>query len=128
MWLATVIHEIAMEMNITHFWKMSPYGVKRYHYKKLIGIREFLEKLAQNISNNHISPDTGTPAKNIPPLDEVDGGDTFSTCRALHFSSCIYLSAAASTISNITRYSDSSISMGSHNLAKREESREGGGI
>ena len=68
-----------MVMNITNFWKLFCYGVKRDHYKKLIGIREFSEQLAQDCFNNNFSPDRGTPAKNIPPLDEVDNGDKVST-------------------------------------------------
>ena len=53
--------------------------------------------------------DSGTPAKNIPPLAEVDDGDTVTTCRAIHFSSCIYPSVAASTISDIILNSASSM-------------------
>ena len=76
--------------------------VKRDHYEKLIGIREFSERLAQDCFNNTFSPDRGTPPKNIPPLDEVNDGDKFSTCRALQFSSCISPSAAIITIYNMT--------------------------
>ena len=86
--------------------------VKRYHYDKLSGIKEFLERLAQDCFNNNFSPKTGTLAKNIPPLDEVNGGETVFTRRALHFSSCISPSAAARTISGITKYSSSLISIG----------------
>ena len=98
-------------MNITNFWKLFRYGVKRDHYDKLIGIREFLERLAQDCFNNKFSSDTGTPEKNIPPLYEVDDGDTVSTCRALQFSSCISPSAAVSTISDMTLNSASTISI-----------------
>ena len=77
---------VAMGMTITNCWKMFHCGVKRDHYDKLIGIRELSERIAQDCFNNHFSPDSGTPAKNIPPLDEVDDGDTVSTCHALHFS------------------------------------------
>ena len=59
---------VYMGMNITNFWKIFRYGVKIDHYEKLIGIREFLERLALDFSNNHFSTDTGTPEKNIPPL------------------------------------------------------------
>ena len=34
---------VAMGMTIANFWKIFHYGVKRYHYKKLIGFRELLE-------------------------------------------------------------------------------------
>ena len=110
-----------MGMTITNFWKLFHYGVKRNHYDKLICIIEFLERLAQDCFNNPFSPDSGTPAKNISPLDEVHGGDTVSTYCALHSSSCISTSASASTISNITLNSASEISIGSHNIAEREE-------
>ena len=39
---------VAMVMTITNYWKLFCYGVKIYHYKKLIGIRELLEQLAQD--------------------------------------------------------------------------------
>ena len=91
-----------MGMNITNFWKLFCYGVNRDHYEKLIGIREFSERLAEDCFNNKFSPDRETPAKNTPPLDEADDGDTVSTCRALQFSSCIYPSAAVRTISDMT--------------------------
>ena len=70
---------VAMGMTITNYWKLFCHGVKRGHNEKLIGIRKLSERLAQNCFNNTFSPDRGTPAKNIPPLDEVDGGDTVST-------------------------------------------------
>ena len=113
-------------MTITNFWKLFCYGVKGDHYEKLTGIREFLERLAQDCFNNIFSPDRGTPANNIPPLDEVNDGDTVSTCRALHFSSCIYPSAAVSTISEMTLNSASSICIGSHHISEKEEAKQGG--
>ena len=36
---------VAMGMTITNLWKLSQYGVKRYHYDKYIDTRELLEKL-----------------------------------------------------------------------------------
>ena len=59
-----------MVMTITNCWKLFCYGVKRYHYEKLIGIRELLEQLAQDCFNNTFSPDRdrGTLAKNNLPL------------------------------------------------------------
>ena len=92
----------------------------------MIGIRELPERLSQDCFNNPFSPDSGTPAKNIPPLYEVDDGDKVSTCHALNFSSCIYCSTVASTISDITQYSASSISIGSQHISEIEEAREGG--
>ena len=107
-------------MNITNFWKLFRYGVKRDHYDKLIGIREFLEQLAQDCFKNKISPDRGTPANKIPPLDEVDDGDTISTCYALQFSSCISPSADVSTISGMTLNSASTISIGYEHISEKE--------
>ena len=86
------------------------YGVKRYHYRKLIGIRELLELLDLDLFNNTSSTDTGTQANNIHPLDAVDEGKTVSTYHAIHFSSSISPSVAARTISDITLNSDSLIS------------------
>ena len=96
---------VSMGMTINGFWKLFHYGFNRYHYEKSIGIRELSEQLAQYFFNNPFSHDSGNPANNIIPLDEFDDGDTVSTCRALHFSSCISPSAAARTISDITLYS-----------------------
>ena len=76
-----------MGMTMTNFWKLFRYGVKRDHYDKLIGIREFSERLSQDCFNNPFSTDRGTLANNIPPLNEVDDGDAVSTFRELHFSS-----------------------------------------
>ena len=94
----------------------------------MIGIREFSELLALDYFNNTFSTDAGTSSKNIPPLDEVEEGETVSICCALHFSSSISPSTAASTISNITPNSDSPISytlvnstIGSQHTAERRE-------
>ena len=114
---------VAMGTNITNCWKLFCYGVKRDNYNKLIGIREFSERLAQYCFNNKFSPDRGTPAKNIPPLDEVDDGYTVYTCRALHFSIFISPSAALSTISDMTLNSVSTISIGSEHISEKEEAK-----
>ena len=50
---------VAMGMAITNCWKLFRYGVKRDHYGKLVGIREFSERLALDCFNNTISTDTG---------------------------------------------------------------------
>ena len=71
-----------MGLNITNLWKLFCYGVKRYHYEKLVGIREFLEKLALDCFNNTFSTDIRNPTKNIPLLDDIDGGETVYTCGA----------------------------------------------
>ena len=78
-----------MGMTITNRWKLFCCGVKREHSEKLIGIRELLERLALDFLNNHFSTNTETPANNISPPDEVNEGETVSTCRSLHFSSSI---------------------------------------
>ena len=98
---------VAMGMTITNCWKLFHYGVKRDHYEKLIGIREFSERLAQHCFKNKFSCDRGTPEENIPPLDEVDDEDKVSTCRALQFSTSNSPSAAVSSISNLTQNSAS---------------------
>ena len=44
---------VATEMDINSFYKIFFYGIKRYHYEKLIGMRELLELLALDCFNNH---------------------------------------------------------------------------
>ena len=85
-------------MNITNFWKLFHYEVKRYNNEELIGIRDLLELLSQDCFNNPLKPETGNPENNIPPFDEFDYGETVSTFRALNFFSCMSPSAAESTI------------------------------
>ena len=96
-----------MGMNITNCLKLIRYGVKRDHYDKLIGIREFSERLSQDCFNNKFSSDSGTPAKNIPLLDKVDDEDTVSTFRSLQLSTSVSPSAAVSNISDLTQSSAS---------------------
>ena len=124
---------VSMGMTIINFWKIFCYGVKRDHYDKLIDIREFLGRLALDCFNNPFSTDTGTLENNIPLLDEVDDGETVSTCRALHFSSSGSCSTEVSTISNMTLNSASSSAytlvastIGSQHTAEKEGAREGG--
>ena len=114
----------AMGMTITNCWKLFRYGVKRDHYDKLIGIRKFLERLAQYFFSNTFSPDRGNLEKKIPPLDEVNDGDTVSTCRALHFSSCISPSTAVCTNSGMTQNSASTISIGSEHIFEKDEYKQ----
>ena len=106
-------------MTISNFWKLFCYGVKRDHYDKLIGIREFSEIIAQYFFNNKFSYDRGNLKNNVPPLDKVDDEDTVSTCRSLQFSTSISPSAAVSTISNLTQSSAS-------HFSKKEEVKMGG--
>ena len=79
------------------------------------------------------SADTGTTAKNTPPLDEVYDGDTVSTCRDLRFSSADSSYTEISTILDITFNSASSSAstlvastIGSQHTAEKEGAREGG--
>ena len=65
-----------MGTTITNLWKLFIYGVNRYHHEKLIVNREFSGQLALYRFNNPFSADTGTLAKNIPPLDYVYEGET----------------------------------------------------
>ena len=66
-----------------------------------------------------------TLSNNIPPLDEVDDGEKFSTCLVLNFCSCSSPYASVSTISCITQYSASSISIGYQHIYEIGEAIEG---
>ena len=68
-----------MGMTINRFWKLFHYKFKRYHYAKLIGIRQLLEGLSIYCFNNTFSTDTGYLANNTPLLDNVDDRETVST-------------------------------------------------
>ena len=61
-WLQ-LCNTVAMGIKITSGWKLFHYGVKRDHYDKFIGIREFLELIAVDFFNNNFTTDTGTLAK-----------------------------------------------------------------
>ena len=63
--LCTAVH---MGMTTTSCWKLFRYGVKRDHYDKFIGIREFSEGLAKDFFNNKFSPDIETPERAYLPL------------------------------------------------------------
>ena len=122
-----------MGITITNFWKLFCYGVKRDPYDKFIGIREFLERLAFNCFNNTFSTDTGIPANNIPLLDEINDGETVSTCRSLRFFSSPSRSTEVRNISDITLNSASSSAcasvdstIGSQHTAEKKGAREGG--
>ena len=133
-WLVTVLLKVSVGMTITNFWKLFYYGFKRHHYEKSICIREFWKQLALDCFYNPFSTDTGTPEKNTPPLDEVDDGETVSTCREVSFPSSNSCSTQFRTIYEITINSDSlpaSTLVGStigyqHTAEKREICRQGG--
>ena len=101
---------VDMLITITNLWKLFCCGFKIYHYDKLIVIRELLKLLALDCFSNPFSTDNRTPANNIPPLDDVDEVETFSTCHALYFSISISTSVEDITISDITINIASSIS------------------
>ena len=76
---------VALGITITNCWKLFCNEVQGYHNKKLVGIREFMELIAQDCFNDTFSTNNETPEKKIPPLDEVNDGMIVSTCRALNF-------------------------------------------
>ena len=124
---------VATGMTIINYWKLFHYGVKRYHYDKLIGIRELLELLALDCSKNPFSTDTETLTNNISLLDEVDYVETFYTCIDLRFSSSASNSTQVSTFSELTLNSASfsastlvASTIGYQNTAIKEGAREGG--
>ena len=83
------------------------YRVNRYHYKKLIGIREFLERISLDWLNNPFTTETGTLSKITPLLDKINDRETFLTHREIIFSSSVSCSMQVSTISYFTTNSDS---------------------
>ena len=92
---------VYMGMIITNLWKLFFWGVKRDHYEKLIGIREFLERLALDFFNNNFTANTGAQAKNITLLEEVDDRETVCTYCSINLSSSDSLSTQGSTISDL---------------------------
>ena len=122
-----------MGTTITNIYIYIRYGVKRDYNEKLIGIKEFLEQLSLDCFNYPFSTDTGTPEKNIPPLGEVDDGETVFTCRVIIFSSSASSSIEVRTISDITinsaSYPASTFvisTIGYQHTNEKEGSREGG--
>ena len=77
-------------------------GVKRYNYYKWIGIRELSEQISLDFFNSPFSTNTENAAKIISPLDELDDGQTVSTCQGLHFSSDDYRYTEFNNIYDIT--------------------------
>ena len=114
-----------MGMTITNCWRLFRYGVKKYHYDKFIGIREFSEKIAADCFSNTFKTDTGTPAKNIPSLDDIDNEVTVSTCRSLDYSSSSPHNSEISTISDITIATAPTTAI--DHTASKEVQLEGGG-
>ena len=130
LWLCVTV---AMGMTITHFWKLFSYGVKRYQYEKLTGIRKKLEPLALDCFNNPFTTDTGTTGEYIPLLDEVDGGETVPTRRTIHFFSSTSRSTQGKTISrhilNRVSSADSILgasTIGSQHTAEKEIAKKRG--
>ena len=78
---------VATGKKINNRWKLFRYGVKRDHYGKFIGIREFSELIAADCFNSNIKTDTGTPANNITSLDNIDNKGTVFNHRNLSYSS-----------------------------------------
>ena len=58
--------------------------------------------MADDFFNNTFKIDTGTPEKNITPLDDIDNDGTVSTCRSLNYSISSPCSSDISTILDIT--------------------------
>ena len=99
----------------------------------MIGIRTLLEQIALDCFNNPFLTDAGTPENNIPPLDELDEGETVYIFCSLYFFSSSSTYVAARTMYDITLNSSLSISytsvtstIGSQYTAEREEARERG--
>ena len=113
-----------MGMTINNCWKLFCYGVKRDHYDNFIGIRELLEQIAADCFNNPFTTDTGTPAKNIPSLDDIDNEGNVSTCRSLYDSSSSPRNSEISTISDITIATDPTTDI--DHAASEEFKLEGG--
>ena len=88
-----------MVMNIKYFCRLFRYEVIIYNDEHLIFIRELLEQLAPYFFNSTFTNETVTQEKNIPLLDEVNGGDTASNHHAINF----YISFSCST-QGITTY------------------------
>ena len=103
-----------------------------------MGLRDTTMKIlmvSDNYRNNSLQiastilfiNDTGTPEKNIPPLGDVNEGETVSTCVALSFSSSVSTSTEVSTISAITlnsafplAYTSVISTIGSQHTAEKE--------
>ena len=49
---------VAMGMKITNSWKQFGYRIKREHYDKFIGFREFSERLVMDCFSNTFTTDT----------------------------------------------------------------------
>ena len=106
LWLCA---KVAMVMTITNLWNIFRCGVKRYHYDKFIGIREFLEQPAIDCVTNTFSTNTRTLENNIPLLDKVHDEEVASTCHKIHFSSSGVCYTEVSTISELTFNTASSL-------------------
>ena len=63
---------VSMGVTINNCWKLFFFLIKKEHYDKFIGIREFSERLAMDCFINPFTTDTGTLANSIPSLDDID--------------------------------------------------------
>ena len=102
---------VAMGVRITNYWKLFRYGVKRDHYNKFIGIREFLEIIDADCFNTPFTTDTGTPEKKIPSLDDIDKKGTVSTYLSLNYYSSSPCNSEISTILDIAIATDPTTSI-----------------
>ena len=113
-----------MSMKITSCSKIFFNGVKRDHYDKFIGIREFLEQIAMDCFSNYVTIDTGTLKKIIPFLDKIDNEVTVSTCRNLKHFSYSLRNSVISPILDIPIATDPTIAIG--HADPKEVELEGG--
>ena len=93
---------VAIRVTVTNIWELFCCGVKRDHYDKFIGIREFSEIIAVDCFNRNFTTDTWITANNIPSLDDIDNKSSVSTCRSLNYSSSYPRNSEIITISDIT--------------------------
>ena len=109
-WLTMVMYDIFYVNDNYKLMETIFNSFKRYNYDILIGIIEFSEQIAIDFFSNPFTTDTRTPYIYIyiPLLDEVNNGDTVSTCRSIHVSSTVYYSTHISTMSDLTLNSASS--------------------
>ena len=73
--------------------------------------------------SNHFTTDTGTPAKNIPYLDDIDNEGTFFTCWNLKYSISSPINSEISTILEITIATATTTDIG--HMAPKEIEKEG---
>ena len=77
---------VAIRKTLRNFWEIFCYRIKREHYEKFIGVREFLGQLSPNCFDNPFSTDTRTPDKNLPLLGGFKNEDPVTNRRRIDFS------------------------------------------